>query len=234
MTIYAITGMHCGSCVERIERAVRDVHGVTDVAVSLERSELVVMGTPEPDAVVVARAVESAGSYLVKPSTAEGPEVRTLRRLYPLLLIVTFILGTTILIAASTGVWDPAVVMRHFMAGFFLVFSFFKLLDLRGFVGSYRRYDLLAARLPLWGWAYPFVELGLGIGYVLGFAPEVLNGTVILLMLFGAIGVFRTLRAGKRIRCACLGTVLDLPMTTVTLVENLTMVAMASAMLILK
>ena len=49
----------------------------------------------------------------------------------------------------------------------------------------------------------------------------------------GSIGVMRALLNKKRIPCACLGAVVKLPMTTVTAIEDLGMVAMAAAMLIL-
>jgi hypothetical protein len=51
-------------------------------------------------------------------------------------------------------------------------------------------------------------------------------------MLLGAAGVLNALRQKKQLRCACLGTALNLPMTTVTLVEDLAMAAMAGAMLL--
>lgn len=153
--------------------------------------------------------------------------------LYPLALIVGYIVLVTVLIAAATQQWGAHEMMRHFMAGFFIVFSFFKLLDLPGFVNSYRMYDLIAQRIPVWGWAYPFVEAGLGAAYLLNFSPRIVNAVTLVLMLIGAAGVLRALRGGQRIRCACLGAVLNLPMTKVTLIEDLTMAAMAAVMLIM-
>jgi hypothetical protein len=47
----------------------------------------------------------------------------------------------------------------------------------------------------------------------------------------GAVGVLRVLLDKRSIRCACLGTALNLPMTKVTLIEDLTMAAMAAVML---
>jgi hypothetical protein len=123
--------------------------------------------------------------------------------------------------------------MRHFMAGFFIVFSFFKLLDLPGFVSAYFSYDLIARAMPKWGWVYPFVELGLGVLYLLNAVPIATNILTLLLMVVGAAGVFQALAAKRKIRCACLGTALNLPMTKVTLVEDLTMAAMAAAMLVM-
>ncbi|MGC4002218.1 MAG: hypothetical protein QM811_03360 [Pirellulales bacterium] len=121
--------------------------------------------------------------------------------------------------------------MRHFMGGFFVAFAFFKLLDLRGFADAYRMYDVVAERSPAYGFVYPFLELGLGIAYLADVAPTATNVATILLMGVGAIGVVRSLLRKQTIRCACLGTVFNLPMSTVTLIEDGGMLAMAATML---
>jgi hypothetical protein len=172
-------------------------------------------------------ASEKSSHTVSGDSSGEPPE-----SLYPLILIVAFIAGTVSLIAVATDHFHPMTMMRHFMAGFFIVFSFFKLLDPPGFVSAYRGYDLLARRSALWAWAYPYVELALGIAYLLALWPIPVNLLTLVLMLTGAAGVLRALLDKRAIRCACLGTALNLPMTKVTLVEDLTMAAMAAAMLV--
>ena len=117
--------------------------------------------------------------------------------------------------------------MMHFMAGFFLVFSFFKLLDIRGFADSYAMYDLLAMRWKGYGLLYPFIELGLGLGYVLHWQPRLVNTLTLAVMLFSSIGVIRAVSNRQKIQCACLGSVFNLPMSTVTIIEDLTMALMA-------
>jgi copper chaperone CopZ len=178
---------------------------------------------------------------------AAEPDTRpALVRLYPLFLIVAFItLVAGLATAFRTGSASEAVAshatslhwswhsfMLDFMAGFFLVFSFFKLLDLRGFASSYAMYDLLAMRVRPWGLVYPFVELALGVMFLVRFQIPAANIATLALMLLGAAGVLNALRQKKQLRCACLGTALNLPMTTVTLVEDLAMAAMAGAMLL--
>jgi len=61
--------------------------------------------------------------------------------------------------------------------------------------------------------------------------PMITNIITLTLMLIGAIGVLKALLDKRAIRCACLGTALNLPMTKVTLVEDLTMALMAIVML---
>jgi len=118
------------------------------------------------------------------------------------------------------------------MAGFFLVFSFFKLLDLPSFAASYSSYDVLAKRWFGWGYIYPFVELGLGILYLLNYQMFITNIITVLVMGISSIGVFQSLLAKRKIRCACLGAVFNLPMSTITLIEDLLMVLMAGGMIV--
>ena len=117
------------------------------------------------------------------------------------------------------------------MAGFFLVFSFFKLLNIKGFADSYAMYDLVAARWRTWGLIYPFVELTLGILYLTNSFPVYTNWITIVVLGVSTIGVIKSNLAKKKIQCACLGDVFNLPMSTVTIVEDVTMVAMATFML---
>jgi copper chaperone CopZ len=170
---------------------------------------------------------------------------------YPLLLIVFFILAASVLIqvglhAGSMGepmglfmhfgmglmALTAGETMRYFMAGFFLVFSFFKLLDIRAFANAYAGYDLLAARWHGWGLVYPFVELTLGTAYLANFNPILTHWVTVIVMGFSAIGVIRAVANKTQIQCACLGTVFKLPMSTVTIVEDVGMVLMAAWMLV--
>src|SRR5262249_18678891 len=149
-----------------------------------------------------------------------------------LALILAYLLGIVALRQWSAGRLDWMQAMSEFMAGFFLVFSFFKLLDLRAFALAYSAYDIVAQRWPAYGYIYPFIELALGIAYLPGFQPLLTNVVTVVVMGISSVGVIRSLMQGRRIRCACLGAVFNLPMTYVTLVEDLLMVVMAVAMLV--
>lgn len=237
---YSISGMHCGSCVRKLTNALRGVAGVTDVSVTLSPPRAAVTMDHHVDTDALASAVAAVGDYTLDASNvsrAESTDDAPVESLYPLLLIVAYILGTVVLIegfaAWSGGEASWARGMRHFMAGFFLVFSFFKLLDPPGFVSAYRGYDLLARRSATWAWAYPYVELSLGIAYLGNVLPIATNSVTLVLMIVGSAGVLQAIIDKRAIRCACLGTALNLPMTKVTFVEDLTMAAMAAAMLVM-
>lgn len=239
---YRISGMHCASCAAKINDALIGIEGVTEAEVSLDPPEAAVTMQRHVPLDQLNAAVAERGDYRLRTKDDEAPASDAFggakdtqappESLYPLFLIVGYILGVVLLIAATTGQWAIGPMMRHFMAGFFIVFSFFKLLDLRGFVETYRGYDLFARRSKVYAWAYPFIELGLGVAYLVNLYPLATNLVTLIVMGVGAAGVLRVLLDKRSIRCACLGTALNLPMTKVTLIEDLTMAAMAAAMLI--
>jgi len=236
---YDVVGMYCQSCVQKVTAALEHVDGVASATVTLKPPQATVEMDAHVPVETLNRAAQAAGRYSLAeahsgaaaPAAAETAAPK--ESLYPLFLIVAYIAGATTLVAITTGDRSPHTLMRHFMAGFFLVFSFFKLLDLRGFSDAYRSYDVVARLWPTWGYIYPFVELVLGIAYLLNIKPVATNFVTLVLMLVGAVGVLKALLDKRAIRCACLGTALNLPMTTITLVEDLGMAAMAAAMLII-
>ena len=142
----------------------------------------------------------------------------------PLIVIVSLIVLAAIVTGAPSGLRD---VLLHSMTGFFLVFGGFKLLDLRGFVDGYATYDLLAKRVRGYGYLYPFIELAFGFSMLAGYHPDWLLLLEAAVMLFGGIGVLLGMRKPGGIRCACLGTMLKVPLTSVSLAENFTMTIIA-------
>lgn len=122
--------------------------------------------------------------------------------------------------------------MLDFMGLFYIVFSFFKLLDLKGFPKSFKMYDPLAKNFPAYGFVYPFIEVGLGLLFL--FRAQIPFALIVTLIILGitTIGVTKTLLNKKSIQCACLGTALKLPMTKATFIENSVMIVMAIIMLL--
>lgn len=146
--------------------------------------------------------------------------------------MLSYLVGLVAVAEVASGSFDAMRAMGRFMAGFFLAFSFFKLLDLRAFADSYASYDIVAAKWLGYGYLYPFIELGLGVAYLTHFAPLATNAVTLVVMGVSTVGVLKALAAKRKIRCACLGTGFNLPMSVVTLVEDVLMVVMAGAMLI--
>jgi hypothetical protein len=121
--------------------------------------------------------------------------------------------------------------MRWLMGVFFLVFGTFKLIGYRTFADVFAGYDLVAKRAKLYGYAYPFVELGLAALYLFDLVPIVRDVATLVVMTVGAAGVVQELRRHRNVHCACLGDVVKLPLSTVSLAEDVGMGAMALVML---
>jgi copper chaperone CopZ len=233
--------MTCSGCVANVKQALLKMPDVLNADVSLPNKAVVEMqrhltvnqlqqAISPNGKYVITEDTDShhAPSQIVEPTDASTSWLHTYK---PLLLIVAFVAGVSHLSAHDHGSFDAMLWMRYFMAGFFLTFSFFKLLDLRGFASAYSSYDLLAKAVPAYGYVYPFIELALGLAYLTGFNPLVTNWVTVAVMGFSSIGVIQSVVNKQKIRCACLGAVFNLPMSTVTIVEDLSMVAMAALML---
>jgi len=231
--IYKVTGMTCQHCARQITEKLNTIEGVEDAVISLEKNSvalktaieipLVKLNSVLPDAYGIKEKeeVDLVQEKLETPSK--------LKQLKPLAFIFVYLIAATIGLHFSD--WNTSNAMLDFMGLFFIVFSFFKLLDLKGFSRSFEMYDPLAKRIPGYGRIYPFLELILGLCFLLRFQliPTLLSTVVILGIT--TIGVTQVLLNKRSIECACLGTVLKLPMTKATFIENTIMIAMACWML---
>jgi len=181
---------------------------------------------------VLGKIEESAPDAHAVPAAPIVEEKSFLATYRPLLLVFAYLIGLVALVEFTAGRFEWMQAMANFMGGFFIAFSFFKLLDLRGFVSSFQTYDIVARPVKAYGYVYPFIELALGIAYLVRLAPVVTNLVTLVVMLVGIIGVTQALLQKRRIQCACLGTVFNLPMSKVTFVEDALMAGMALVMLV--
>jgi hypothetical protein len=106
------------------------------------------------------------------------------------------------------------------------------MLDLKGFAESYAMYDVIAKRIPAWGYIYAFIELLLGFAFALNFNPYLTNWVTLIVMSISIIGVLNSVLNKRQIQCACLGAVFKLPMSTVTIIEDALMILMSAMMLL--
>lgn len=143
----------------------------------------------------------------------------------PLLIIVAM--------AFVTGTFLPTYWMVGFMGLFLFILSLLKLLDLNGFAEGYAMYDIIAQRWKPWGYIYPFVEFLLAILFLSGQMLALTCTLTMIIMGVSAIGVYQAIMQKKHIHCACLGTVIQIPLTTVTLIEDAAMFIMALITLML-
>ncbi len=148
----------------------------------------------------------------------------------PLIAIFCVIIAITVLLQWYHG-FTVLGAMNDFMAAFFLIFGFFKIINLSKFVEAYCEYDLIAQQNRQYAYVYPFIELGLGFLYLFRIFPLLTNIVTLIFFAISSVSVFIALRKKNQIVCACLGAVFKLPMTYVSLLEDLLMVFMAFIML---
>jgi hypothetical protein len=154
-----------------------------------------------------------------------------LKDFLPLIVIFSLIIAFTFIRQWYFG-FDIANAMYDFMAAFFLIFGFFKIINLAGFAEAYSTYDIVAQRFFAYGYIYPFIEIALGLCYLFRYQLVITNWITFIVMIISSIGVAIELRKQKEITCACLGTVFKIPMTYVTLAEDVIMGLMALYMIV--
>lgn len=154
----------------------------------------------------------------------------TFRDFLPLIIIFSVVFGLTVVSQYVRGFsWHSA--MSDFMGFFFIIFGSFKVINLTGFVKAYKMYDIIAQHSTAYAYAYPFIELALGVAYLARLYPFATNLITFTVMAMSSVGVALELAKGKTIICACLGALFNVPMTYVTLTEDLLMAGMALLML---
>lgn len=237
--VYNIQGMTCEGCKAKVRRALESFPEIEQVDIDLATGKAEVKMNRHVATATLQELLLEKGNYTITEEVQAKSQVydeehKSLVATYkPLLMIVGFIAGISLLVQYPYQEFSGMLWMRHFMAGFFIVFSFFKLLNLRGFADSYRMYDIVAEKWKSWAYIYPFIELALGLAYLTNWNPWVTNIATVVVLGVSTIGVIKSNLDKRKIRCACLGDVFNLPMSKVTIIEDVSMVAMASLMLVI-
>lgn len=232
---YIVSGMTCNGCKASVEKSIASIENVTNVTVDLETAEVII---EMKNHITLSKLQEALSSkYTISEKKIEkvtafdsSKEKSEIQQLFPLFLIFGYI--TIAAIISAINPWNTNDFMLNFMGLFYIVFSFFKLLDVKGFAMSFGMYDPLSKVIPTYGFVYPFIELALGIFFLMRF--QIFASLVITIIILGitTVGVTKSLLDKKSTQCACLGSVLNLPMTKATFIENSIMILMAIFMIL--
>lgn len=229
---YQLTGMTCSSCEAKVKSALMTIENVTAVEVAKDTNSATITMDKHISITDFQKVLDSKYQIsAINHNEIEEQAKSWLETYKPILLIFFYISLVTIAIQFKNENFNLMEAMQHFMTGFFLVFSFFKLLNLKGFAESYVMYDVIAKQIPVWGYVYAIIELGLGIGYLTNFNPLLTNWITFIVMTISIVGVLQSVLNKKKIQCACLGAVFNLPMSTVTIIEDGLMIVMSGIMI---
>jgi copper chaperone CopZ len=234
---YNIEGMTCGNCKAKVTDTLERIEGVQSVEVDLASKS----ATIDMDKHIPLKTMRNAlpDKYTITEKDVDMPtsgfedmvEKSKLQQLKPLFIILGYITTASVLLHRED--WNLGEMMIDFMGLFFIVFSFFKMLDISGFASSFSMYDPIASKVPYYGRMYPFLETILGLMLLFRYQVDIALLATIVLLGITTYGVTKTLLAKRAIKCACLGTALDLPMTEATFIENAIMIVMSVIMLVL-
>ncbi|MBY0371948.1 glutaredoxin [bacterium] len=102
-----------------------------------------------------------------------------------------------------------------------------KLMDVRAFVRTFEKYDLLTQATPLYGKVYPVIELALGLSFLAAIAPMATGIVSVIVGLLGAISIFKAVYIDKKdLNCGCVGGNSRVPLGFVSFTENAVMTLM--------
>jgi len=234
-SILQISGMTCEGCKSSVKGKLGSIDGVDNVQVDLARGEAVIYSKNPISYSLIKETLPPKYSLI----NEEGVNLDTygdvtmkaskIKQLKPLFIILGYILIASILLNYKN--WNPSNAMLDFMGLFYIIFSFFKILDIKGFSISFSMYDPLAKQAPIYGYIYPFIEVLLGMMFLIRFEVNIALILTVIVLGITTIGVTQTLINKRSIKCACLGTTLNLPMTEATFIENALMIIMAFSLI---
>lgn len=235
---YTVSGMMCNGCADKVKQLLSAVEGVENVNIHLDKKEAEVTMHHHIATNELQNALKNYPKYKLSEQQnhhavmVNDEETGTWFETYkPIVLIFAYITGISFLIEGQNG-FNAVRWMHNFMGAFFLIFSFFKMLDLKGFAESYFSYDIIAKRWMGYGYVYAFIELALGIAFIANFNPLLTNAVTFIVMSISIVGVLQSVLNKRKIKCACLGSVFNLPMSTVTIIEDALMIVMSLVMII--
>ena len=231
-SIFKISGMTCNGCKSSVEDKLSSLDGVDDVQVDLQKGEAVIQSKKSISFSLISNSLPPKYNITSIGGSQDNEIIKAskLKQLKPLFIILAYISITSLLLNFKN--LNSINAMLDFMGLFYIIFSFFKILDIKGFSISFRMYDPLAKKVPLYGIIYPFIEILLGIMFLTRIEVELAIILTIIVLGITTIGVTQALLNKKLISCACLGTTLKLPMTEATFIENALMIIMAFSLII--
>ena len=241
---YIVIWMHCEWCVNKITSKLKEKPLIEEVSIDRQTNIAEVTMSSHVTTAEMNSMLKGVWNYSLEEYTdkhshkpifsKELPTTYTWKNFIPLIWIVLLVVILTIIAQFFHNPYWMDEIILHLMGFWFIIFGFMKLIDLKGFAEAYSTYDLIAKKRYNYAYIYPFIEIALWIIFIAVRNWPLLiyaNILMVIIMIIGARGIYIQLKKGNKIQCACLGTYFKLPMTTITLIEDLSMVILWIIML---
>ena len=118
-------------------------------------------------------------------------------------------------------------IIKNYMGFIFIIFGILKLYDLNKFTDIFSKYDLISQKIKIYPYLYPFIEIIIGFILIKDIHIKEALITTIFLMIISIISIIISVNSGKVLRCGCLGSLFHLPLSYITLSENIMMLFMS-------
>ena len=234
--VYKVEGMTCQGCADNIQNGLNNQSFINKANVSLQESKLTIDSDSTLDINSLNSIVSTLGNYKIRSNTTNilSEIVNYFTSKKPIVIALSIVILSSLAMQISDETFSLNKWFMSYMGIFFIIFSFLKLLNVSGFSMTFKKYDLISKIIPPYATSYPFIELSLGIIFLTQTQSILIyaNAFTLIFMVSQTIGIIRSLSKSEQIQCACMGSAVDVPLSSLTVVENITMIAMATYMII--
>tara|TARA_B100000902_G_scaffold203117_1_gene193670 strand:+ start:140 stop:850 length:711 start_codon:yes stop_codon:yes gene_type:complete len=230
--VYKVRGMTCEGCANSIKETLESNEFISSANISLQDENINIVSDKNFTLIELNSLIDNLGEYKIYEEKLASKIIEYFSSKKTLLLALLLVLISSLSLQVEKDSFDLNEWMISYMGIFFLLFSFLKLIDVRGFSGSFKKYDLISKIIPSFAITYPFVELFLALAFLSGYLLFASYIMTIIFMASQFFGVFISLQKKEVIKCACMGSSISIDISTLTLIENLVMILMSSYMII--
>ena len=230
--VYKVRGMTCEGCANSIKETLESNEFISSANISLQDENINIISDKNFTLIELNSLIDNLGEYKIYEEKLSSKIIEYFSSKKTLLLALSLVLISSLSLQVEKDDFDLNEWMISYMGIFFLLFSFLKLIDVKGFSGSFKKYDLISKIIPSFAITYPFVELFLALAFLSGYLLFVSYIMTIIFMTSQFFGVFISLQKKEVIKCACMGSSISIDISTLTLIENLVMILMSSYMII--
>ena len=158
--------------------------------------------------------------------------IKQIKLFYPLIITFLFVISGALITQYPIDSFNSEHFMYNLMGILFITFSYLKMLNLKGFKMSFSKYDFIAYHIPIYGYIYPLIEFTLGLFYCIKLYPIIINIITIIFLTINLVEVSYVLIQKTQLECACMGSLgFKLPLSYITITEDLFMILMACIMI---